>query len=255
MNTKQLSLTQLYDSNTYVKEGIGFDFKSAKDYVQPFIDRVQGVVSNAEFEVHAVTGAINKDEEDQKLNISYGRFLIEAHMPKEYDVIDCRSKIGLIVALDNQKPLVKVFSGKDVRACMNLTIFNAENIFAGELASIGSVYGKAEDYAKKMGDELIEFQHNVEKLQALTFKGKDLDAIIGNLVKYAMKYPKLGITPVLTGTKDLFDTKSKYALVDGQTTGWNYYNAITEAIKKADISDQATKTVLTSRAFLQPSLN
>lgn len=251
MNTQTLTLDELYTSKTYVRETGGFDFKGAKDYVAPFIEKVTNRISDAKFSVTAVTGAINKDEETEHLNISYGRFLINAELPSAYNTEDCYSRIGMIVALDNQKPVMKIFSGKDVAACMNLCIFNAEHLFSQDLtANIGSIYNKADDYAMKVGDELAAFREKVEALKVLSFKGRDLNEIIGKLITYSLRQPKLGQTPILAGVKELYETKSKYALKDGATSGWSLYNAITEAIKKADISDQALKTILLSRAFL-----
>lgn len=251
MNTRELTVEQLYDSKTYVRESGGFDFKHCKEYVAPFIEKVTNRISDVTFKVTAVTGAINKDEETEALNISYGRFLISAELPKEYNTEDCYSRIGMICALDNQKPVMKVFTGKDVVACMNLTIFNADHLFSQDLtANIGSIYNKADDYAIKVGDELADFNKKVELLKAMTFKGDSLHEIIGKLVEYSLRQPKLGQTPILVGTKELYETKSKYALKEGATSGWNYFNAVTEAIKKADISDQALKTILLARAFL-----
>lgn len=255
MNVRELTLEQLYEAKTFVRDSGGFDFKHYKEYVAPFVEKVTNRISDATFEVAAVVGAVNKDEDTEALNTSYGRFLITARMPKAYDTPEAGSKIGMIVALDNQKPVMKVFSGKDVFACMNLTIFNADHLFSQDLtANIGSVYSKADDYAMKMGDELTTFIKQVDALKALTFKGKDLDEIIGHLVRYSLRQPKLGTNPIMQGTKELFETKSKYALKEGATTAWNYYNSITEAIKKADINDQALKTILLSRALLPKEL-
>lgn len=251
MNTKILSLNDLYESKTYVRESGGFDFKHAKEYVAPFIEKITNRISDATFDITAVTGAINKDEDTQALNVSYGRFLVTAHLPPAYETEEAFSKIGMIVALDNQKPVMKVFSGKDVKACMNLTIFNADHLLTQDLtANIGSIYNKADDYAIKVGDELNDFRKKVELLKAMTFKGESLHEIIGKLIEYSLRQPKLGQTPILSGTKELYDTKSKYSLKEGAVSGWTYYNSITEAIKKADISDQALKTILLSRAFL-----
>lgn len=256
MTTQELTLDQLYEGKTFVRDSGGFDFKHYKEYVAPFVDKIQKRVSDATFEVTAVTGGTNKDEDTQKLNISYGRFLVTARMPKAYDTEEAGSKIGMIVALDNQKPVMKVFSGKDVFACMNLTIFNADHLFTQDLtANIGSIYSKADDYAIKMGDELQVFRKQVDTLKALIFKGKDLDEIIGHLVRYSLRQPKLGTNPIMGGVKDLLDTKSRYALKEGGTDGWNLYNCVTENIKKADLSDQALKTVLLSGAFKQLQLN
>ena len=251
MNIRELTLDELYEAKTYVRDSGGFDFKHYREYVAPFVDKVTSRISDATFEVSAVVGAVNKDEETEALNTSYGRFLVTARMPKAYNTEEAGSKIGMIVALDNQKPVMKVFSGKDVFACMNLTIFNADHLLSQDLtANIGAIYSKADEYAMKMGDELTDFIKKVDALKAMSFKGKDLDEIIGKLIQYSLRNPKLGTNPIMQGTKDLFESKSKYALKEGATTGWNYYNAITEAIKKADINDQATKTISLSRAFL-----
>ncbi len=244
-----MELRELLESKIYVKDGSAMSFKSPAEYINPFLDRVSKLTNS--FEVEGIKSAINKNEEDNTENVSYGRFLIEAVLPSQFDVEDCISKIGLIVALDNQKPLMKVYSGKDVRACMNLTIFNADNVFTQEmLGNTNSIYGKAVEYADKMEEGLEEFKAKVEIMKNTIYSGSTLNEKTGQLVKDSMLNSKLGHTVILQGFKEMLDSKSKYALKNGETTAWNYYNSITEFIKRADIADQPSKTVILSSLFL-----
>lgn len=255
----ELTLQEVLDSKIYVKDTSGLVFRTPNEYISPFIDVVSKITTD--FKVTVVDGSINQNEEGD-FNRAYSRVLVEAKLPAAYsyegetdrDSLD--SKIGFIYALDLQKPVVKVFTGKDVRACTNLTIFNADHLYSQELTgNVAGLYKKAQGYIDTFNSDLEEFLQTMQILTSKTYTGKDLDELNGRMIRQTLKTPKLGTTPILQGIKELYEPKSIYALKDKTTTGWNYYNAITEQLKKADITDKALKTVILSSLILEETKN
>lgn len=245
----EITLNELKESKIFVKEDSSITFKNPKEYLEPFFESTAKF--NPEYRV-TIQNKVTNREDSGIDNTSYGRFMVEALLGNDYDVQDCQSTIGFIVALDTQKPIMKTFSGKNVFACTNLTIFNAENVFSQELlGNTKSLYAKVTEYSDKMAEELEEFNKLVEALKNKTYSGSQLEKMTGKLLLESLKQPKLGHTVINQGTKELLDAKSRYRLSpDGSTSAWNYYNSITEFIKKADVLDRSTKTVLLSNIFL-----
>jgi len=255
----ELTLQEVLESKIYVKDTSGMVFKSPSDYISPFIDTVSKLTTD--FQVTAVDGSINQNDEGD-YNRAFSRVLVEAKLPADFtyqgetdrDTLD--SKIGFIYALDLQKPVVKVFAGKDVRACTNLTIFNADHLYSQELTgNVAGVYKKAQGYIDSFQADLEEFLSTMNILTSKSYSGRDLDELNGKMIRQALRTPKLGTTPILQGIKELYEPKSVYSLKDKATTGWNYYNAITEQLKKADITDRALKTIILSSLILEETKN
>lgn len=245
-----MEIQELLNSKIYVKENSSINFNSPKTYIEPFIEEVTKLTSN--FRIEVSNKVTNLNEEDSLENTAYGRYKIEAIMPSEYDVQDSESTVGLIVALDNAKPVMKVFSGKNVKACINLTIFNPDYVYTQELmGNAKSVYTKTKEYVQEMVQSIEEYNKRVIQLKETIYTGNQLRELHGRLIEGGLKNSKLGHTVVVQAMRELMDSKSKYYAKNDSTTAWNYYNAITEYVKNADILDRPTKTLLLSDLFLR----
>ncbi len=261
MSSKIISLEELYDSKIYIPQSEGISFKNPKEYVDPFVQAVSKLTDN--FSVTVTDDVVNANE-DGSTNVAYARVLVEARLPEQYSLIgrddktSLDSKIGLIYALNTNKPIMKTFAGKDVRACTNLTIFNADHLYSQEMtANIASVYKKAQSYGEQVEQELEEFRKSFEKLDTTIFtKGQQLDEVVGRMLRHAFKSPKLGHTVITQGVRELYDKNSTYALnKEGNTTAWNLYNAITSFIGKSEFTDKAQKTILLSNMMFEINNN
>jgi hypothetical protein len=126
----QIELKELLESKAFVKEGSGYDFKLPEQYVNEFLDIAGNYTDKFLVTVNSPTE--NKNE-DESINKAFPRFLVEAKMPEKFDVEESTATIGFMMALDTQKPIAKLYTGKKVTACMNLTIFNADNVYSAEL--------------------------------------------------------------------------------------------------------------------------
>ncbi len=242
-----MELQDLLSSEIFVKEGSGVDFKSPREYINPFIDVVSKLTSD--FNIEVSNNVTNKDSESLKEHTAYGRYRIEAKLPESFNVEDSGSVIGMIIALDTQRPTFKCYSGKNVFACTNLTIFNANDVFTQE-NNIGAVYERVGNYIEHVDAGINRYAEIVRTLKDSTLEGNRLREMHGKLIEGALANPKLGHTVIIQAIKELKDRKSVYHAKDGISSMWNYYNAITEYIKKADILDRPSKTVILSELFL-----
>ena len=173
----EITLNELTESKIFVKEDSAISFKKPLEYLEPFLEKTARF--NPDYKV-TIQNKVTNREDSGIDNTAYGRFMVEALLPKDYDSIqaDAQSTIGFIVALDTAKPIMKAFSGKNVYACTNLTIFNADNVFAQDmLGNTKSAYEKIGQFSEKMAEELEQFEKMVEALKGKTYSGSQLDQL------------------------------------------------------------------------------
>lgn len=238
----ELELKELLQSKAFVKEGSGVDFKTPEAYVGPFIDIAAKYTDI--YKVQVVSPVENKNE-DESINRAFPRILLEAKLPTSYDVAESFATVGLMLALDTQRPTVKLYTGKKVYACMNLTIFNADNVFTAELTSLGAAYKRAFDYFQKIEKDNEEYLRVVTKLKDTELDTNGIHRVMGNLLLEATKNKFIGTSSVMSAAKELMNKSSVYSIKEGKTTEWNILNAHTAYMStKVDIAEQASKTVL-----------
>jgi len=249
----ETTLENVLESKIYVRENSAISFKSPREYLTPFIDNIAKLTDDYRISVSNVVK--NKNEEEDTFNTSYGRVLIEALLPRQFDTNgesgDTYGTIGFMFALDLQKPVIKVFTGRYARACTNLCIFGADRVFSQELTgNINKCFDAVKEYIDDAEKDLIQSIKLITYMKNEIYSGESLDEFTGNILRKSLLNPKLGHTPIIQGTRELYNEKSIYALSNGETTGWNYYNSITENIKKVDILDRANKTALVTELFV-----
>lgn len=247
--TQQLTVTDVLKSKVYVNEKGGVNFASPRQYIEPFLEKFKNI-SGVDIDVKVSGSVINK-EEDDTVNVAYSRVGVKVTLPENYKINGHNSVIGMVYALDTAKPIMKVYSGEDAEACLNLSIFGAQYFHSVEiLAGTASIYERAELYIDGVEKQLAEFQKIYERLNDLQYKDGEIDKIMGYLLRscYANKY--IGTNPVLAALKDLENPKSVYAIKENKTSAWNIYSAMTQYITdKVDIADKPTKTVMVSNLF------
>lgn len=243
-----MEVADVLNSKVFVK-GNSVTFNSPKSYLEPFIDKISSL--DPEFDVK-VSGAVKNAEEDKTQNIAYGRVCLEAKL-SGYGTDDSIGKVGMVYALDTQKPTVKVYTGQEVSACLNLCIFNAEQVYSFDLLGGGmdKAYQMAKQYAEEKEKEVEIYLKYKKELLEREHTVPEIERIIGKLIHEAME-TRLGTSPILSAAKELWNEKSRYSIIStGGTTGWNIYNAITDHIShRADILDRPTKTLLLSKMIL-----
>lgn len=245
----EITLNQVLNSKVYVKENSQISFGSPRQYIEPFLEKLKD--TGATYSVSVSDRVANK-EESGTINEAYGRVLIQAKLPTDFCAYDHDSVVGLVYALDTQKPSVKIYSGENAWACTNLSIFGARYIHTVELLQgVSSIYDKALEYVEGVTEQLRKFKEVYERMNEKTYQNSEIDEVTGYLLREGIRNKQLGTSPILSAVRDLDDPKSKYGIRDGKTSQWNIYNALTQYITdKVDIADKASKTVMISKLFL-----
>lgn len=234
------TLNELLDSKIYVKNNVSF--MPAKDLINNFLESIK--YDNQPITIKSQNEVMNENLEGGA-NVAYPRFSIEVDRLNS-PITDESNVMGMLVAMDQQKPLVKIYSGMNARACLNLSIFNANNVFAGDLMSnLSNVWNKAQQYFETEEDKFIKHNEVLKKLTETTLNIKQVDHLLGNLLRRASR-TTLGTTPIVGAANLLNDRKSIYYFdPKGETTLNNFYNSVTQGITNSkDIFSKPNKTLI-----------
>lgn len=250
MQGNTLTIDQVLQSKTYVKEGSSIGFLSPRAYIEPFLEKMKN--TNAKFEVNVSERVANKEADSEVVNEAFGRVAIRAIFPNNFSGKDHNSVIGLVYSLDTQKPNMRIYSGHEAWACTNLAIFGARHIHSVELLQgVGSIYEKGLEFVEGMTEQLARFQLLYERMNDKIYKGDEINTTLGYLFREANRNKQIGTSAVMSAMHDLDDPKSKYAIREDKTSQWNMYSALTQYITdKVDILEKPSKTVLISKLFV-----
>ena len=245
-----MELTDVLDSKVFVK-GSSINFNSPRKYLEPFLESMNKL--NPKWEVD-VSGIVSNAEDDNTMNTAYGRVAVQGLLP-DCGTSESAGTIGIVYALDTQKPTVRVFTGQNVSICMNLCIFGAEHVFSADLLGGGMdrAYEMARQYIERKEEEVQFYVDTIGRLRSTQYHPEEVDQVIGRLLKESLNN-KLGSSSIISAVRELTDPKSKYSLdSSGETNAWNIYNAVTDHIShKVDIFDRAIKTILLSYLVFYP---
>ena len=251
MSTKELSLGEVLTSKVYVKPNSSISFGTPKQYLEPFLKPMLDAGDGYIYRVKVSEPVVNA-EDSGAMNIAYPRVMIEADLGEMIEGF--RSVVGMVYALDLQKPILKTYSGYNVSSCINLTIFNSDKLYQQEiLGEYQKVFDKSREFYESKEKELIDFKETLTKLQTTFLSENTLNQMIGKMVREASKL-RLGTTPVIQAAKLLDDNSSQYYVrPDGKfsCSKFNLYNAVTHSISNSsDIVDRALKTIQVSNLIL-----
>ena len=243
-----MNLSDVLGSKIYVKENGSINFNSPRTYIQPFLDAIAYDGNEENITVKTQVEVIN-DNEGGERNTAFGRIAIEAKVANS--VPGFQSVIGMIYALDIQKPIVKIYTGQNASACTNLTIFNAEGVFEQSLLSgFNTVYGKATEYLNKKEAEAVEFTEIYNELTTSLMSTEELNHEIGRILRSAPR-TRIGTTPIVQACSRLDSKETIYYVKPGEPCSkMNLYDAITQSFTNSkDILDKPIKTIQLSKLF------
>lgn len=246
----EIKIEDLLSSKIFVKENSNIGFKSPKQYLTPFLDTLAPVSTNTRVQV---TSPVMNREEGGQMNIAYPRVNVEATL--NGGIVGCNSVIGIIYALDRQIPIMKVYTGQSVRLCMNLTIFNADDVFEQNLLSSSQeLYARVRTYKENKEKQIEEYDKIYKSLTTKHLTPQGMNELLGKLlIKGAST--KMGTSPVATAARYLTDNKSVYYTErngEFECTPWNVYNAVTQALTdKDDPVSRPNKTVELAKVIME----
>lgn len=244
---KVLTIDDVFNSKTYVKGER--NYKTPREYLEPFIEKIQNIAPDIKVRT---SGIVQNAEEDRTINTAYSRILIEASKERLQSE-GLFPTFGIIIGLDIQKPVYKIYEGTTVSACTNLCVFNQNNMFTGSIFD-----GLSEGY-DRLGTWVSNYENTFgqnldiyKRLESVQLGKDELKQRLGELLKFSIENSYLGTNPVVLAAKELFNPNSSYSIEkDGSSTDWNLYNAVTAYLSsKSDILDKASKTLLLSKFFI-----
>lgn len=242
-----MQLNEVLESKRFINSG-GVSFKTPKELIEPFLEKVDKSNFSSNFTVK-VSGKVENANEDETINASYGRILIEADFSDSLSNDITGGVVGFLYGLDTQRPIVKVYRGNRVFACTNLSVFNADSVSTYDiLGNPDEAYQKTQQYLETLEENFAKQLELINALQSAQFSVPQIESKLGYMLKNVVTgnsaYKKLGVNPIIQGTKLLFGN-SPYSIVEGKTNGWNLYNALTQVISdKSDLVDESQKSLI-----------
>jgi len=222
----KVKLDELLNSKIYVKSNISF--MPAKELVNNFLDSIK--YTNEDITIKTQNAVINENVEGGK-NIAYPRFLVEVDKGISFLNHDESSVVGMLVAMDQLKPVIKIYSGMNAHACTNLSIFDADNVLSQDLLNdLNHIWQNVERFANE--DEIkLNLHYDIyNKMLGTILNNNMVNETLGRLLRDSDKN-HLGTSPIVNAAKLLDDKRSIYYFdKQKETTLHNLYNSITQGI-------------------------
>lgn len=232
------------------------DYFETKAYLEPFIDRMSNFTND--FRIQAKlpdqitktkTGEINMDD------ITFNRLWVQAVLPGEYSFSNHKEVVGMVYGLDVRKPIVKIYKGALNMACLNLCIFQPEELIVQELEAETPINFKCVNTIMEHTNEIktyLERLSNTEFERNKVSIEKELGKWVNNSIykSYDNGYGKvkLATSSIIDAYKNLFVNEESEYYIDKNTpvSMFTVYNSFTDQIsnKDKDIINKAEKTLL-----------
>jgi len=249
---RDLAIDDVMNSKIYVKEGSAVGFKAPEEYIGDFVDagNKDGLI-NGDWRVKVADPVVNEETTGAR-NIAYPRVMIEAQLGELLPGFE--AVVGMVYALDLQKPVIKCYSGFNVMSCINLNIFNTDNVFQQELlGDFEKVKVMARNYIAEKEKDVLDFQEKFDKLSSSFLTEPQLNELLGRMLRQSPK-TRLGSTPILGAAKLLDNNTSNYYVrPNGKFTcsRFNVYNAVTQILTNSnDIIDRPNKTIQLTKLIM-----
>lgn len=221
----KMVLNDLIDSKIFIKNGVSFT--QPNEIIGPFLDSIN--YDNEPIKIKVQNEVVNENVEDHIRNIAYPRFLVEVDRGPDERLPGYSSVMGLLVALDTGKPTMKTYSGQEVMACLNLSIFNASDLHSQDfLKSHQSLFDAAKRFYDNESRQIEQYAAVNYKLINTYLTQEEVNRALGTLLRKANR-TGLGTSPIVNAAKLLEDSKSVYYQQGDMQLG-NFYNSITQGI-------------------------
>lgn len=244
----EITLNQLQNSKIYVRNSISYN--QPNSIIDPIINIWEKNLSNNSYYVSVQNEVVNQNIEGGD-NIAYPRFLIENKIEEVlYGDVKYENTMGLLVAMNQQSPVVKVYTGMNVSACTNLCIFNAEHIFQQNLTeSLQPTFDALRGFTRSLYEKIESYRDIHMKLINTLLNQEELNEKLGMLLREGVSN-KLGTSPIVNAVRLLNNRNSIYH-ADEYTSLYTLFNAITQSITDSpDILYKPDKTLALSKLLV-----
>lgn len=239
-----ITKTQLDNSKLFVKNNMSF--MHPKSLVDPFLDIMQ--YSDSDDLVITTQNEVVNENEDKSENIAYPRFGIQINKKIQHEElgVDYNSRSGMLVALDVNKPVVKIYTGFEATACLNLCIFNASDTYSQDvLQDFANMWKITNKYHDREQEKLNELTKAHEEMNNTYLRTPEVNEMLGRLLRSGRL--SIGTSPIVNASRLLDDNKSIYHY-QNETTLYNIYQSVTQGITDSkEIIGKPDKTVAVAK--------
>lgn len=242
----EITINQLLEGKpTIIK---GKEFKSTKDYVNPFLDKINKFTDNFIVEVQPPDQIIVTDDK----SITYNKVWIQAIMPTKDDIKGCSETINFVYALDSRIPVYKIFRSYKDSSGLFYSI-NPMWLITKEIKTdedlkfpIETLLGTTNDLEIKLNKfENKDLGIDLDSRHKLL--GEIIDKILFTTFNSIAGKVKLSTAMGINAYESVYyDSTSKYYSKDGSSTALNFYNALDQLVtdEKKDIFNKFEKSYL-----------
>lgn len=232
-------LEEIMKSEKYVT--LGATYREPSYYISLFSNCISNGTITAEARNPVVVTGVMDDE-----HIAYPRYKVEARTNDlEIEGKSYSHVVGMLVALDLQKPMIKVYSGFNTSACLNLSIFNAEDIYEeGVLSSTQRVFDIVKSFSDNADERIDNYSRIIETLERRKVHRESVSHILGCMLMDSFKN-KNGIpTSAIVGASKYFNDRKSIYYFEEKTNAMNIIGALTQPLTDSpDIFTKPSKTL------------
>ena len=246
----------LYDSPMKILENF---FKNTEDIVDEYKIKVATPSEMAaDTEKH-------DDSEEVTEYITFSRVNVEAILKPEFQLVNNSENynkvIGVVYALDVQNPVLKLYNAYERSACLNLAVFNPNDIKTLHFNDINfsSIFDNIPLFLENIEQEKILFGNKLDFLHNSSYSGKELDEVLGRLAVKCI-HQNAGMTTAysnlikfIKSSQSLGDIKNIYYNKDGNYSPFTLYNALTATLSNK--TDMTKRPDLVYKAYNMFSSN
>jgi hypothetical protein len=219
MPTTELTLSEIAETKHYLSPN-GTAYKHPLDYLDKFVSQYGNQL------VYDSSHHITNINENGTENTAIGRLKVELRTDFD-DIMD--NSIGIILAFD--QGTVRLYSGANVRACTNLTIFNASWVKTTQLHRFSN--DNINDLLDEGMNRAKEMQERIEAMKRKLLPIEDIYILLGKaILDDTIKFPETDMKNAVRSILEKYKPTAAYDTGVKYVNEWDVYNSFTEQLHK-----------------------
>ena len=231
-------------------------FDSPRAMLDPYLNHMDMFSRNGTIEGKVTTSnQVANINSDGTRNVSFGRVKVEFTLPDQTIIGDeaFNQVFAVVYAFDLSKPEVIVYAGRNAYSCMNLHMFQNDNMLKADyLTGTSMAYDTFRRFTETYDHDRENFKQTVSRLMETRWTENQLHRNIGKMLTHVLGSNSFGTSALNHAVKLLYDSGSVYMVNgDGSTTAWNFLQALTQYVTdKSPVNVSAAKTLQMSNFVL-----
>lgn len=230
---------EILNSHKFIKNGI--EYPNPSFYLTPVIKLFTEQNKKGQLIIQGdIADQVGDKTSNDKIYTSYNR----VSLIKTFDIDEeINYQIGFVYALDLGKPIIKVFSGVNVKDCTNLCIFGADKKQEFLIAnnSEGATL-HVQKYIETLTNDIKQAKQIIHDMKNTFFNTREVEKMLGDFLLGFSATKNVAGTQCLLNAANLLTSKESMYYFENLTNAWNIYNSLTHQIcNKKHILQQPEK--------------